>query len=443
MRLALITAGGAGMFCGSCMHDNTWVRALRRQGADATLIPTYTPIRVDEEDVSERRVFLGGVNVYLDYRWRWWSRLPRRLVRWLDSRWLLRLATVFGVSNDAAKLGELTVALLEGPRGPQRREIDELVAFLCDRLRPDAICFSNVLLGGVLPSLRDRFAGPIVCTLQGDDIFLESLPKPYRERALALIRSHVRLCDGFFVHSRYYRDFMSEYLSEPVERFRRITLGIDVTAHTGTPRKRTGTPFTVGYLARICLEKGVDRVIDAFCRWHQRRGDVRLEIAGYLGARDRRFFRRVLSAARRRIGDAVRYVGSPPDQLAKVRFLQGVDVLSVPTRYREPKGLYVLESLANGVPVVQPRHGAFPELVDATGGGLTFPPEELDELVAAWDRLADDEDFRLALAARGRTAVRERFNADVMAAETLQHFEELLRTRAGKGPVRHSAGRSE
>ena len=59
------------------------------------------------------------------------------------------------------------------------------------------------------------------------------------------------------------------------------------------------------------------------------------------------------------------------DHKSKVEFLKSIDIFSVPTSYREPKGLYVLESWANGVPVVQPRHGSFPELIEATGVTVT------------------------------------------------------------------------
>ena len=75
---------------------------------------------------------------------------------------------------------------------------------------------------------------------------------------------------------------------------------------------------------------------------------------------------------------------------SKVRFLHGIDVLSVPTTYREPKGLYVLEALANGVPVVQPRHGSFPELIEATGGGLLVNPDDPHDLARALRQLFDD-----------------------------------------------------
>src|SRR4051812_3436291 len=76
MKIAYITAGPAGMFCGSCMRDNTLVGALHRQGHDALLVPTYTPIRTDEEDHSQGRIFFGGINVYLEQKFSLFRHTP-------------------------------------------------------------------------------------------------------------------------------------------------------------------------------------------------------------------------------------------------------------------------------------------------------------------------------------------------------------------------------
>ena len=127
-------------------------------------------------------------------------------------------------------------------------------------------------------------------------------------------------------------------------------------------------------------------------------------------------------------GGRLRHVESP-DHASKVQFLQSLDVLSVPTVYREPKGLYVLESLANGVPVVQPRHGSFPELIDATGGGLLVNPEDPADLAQGLRRLLEDENLRRDLGEKGRQAVRERFHADKMAERTLEVYGGYLSRR--------------
>src|SRR5262245_34749313 len=137
MRIASITAGAAGMFCGSCLHDNTLAAALTRLGHDALLVPTYTPIRTDEPDVSTRRVFLGGINVYLDQTADAYRRAPR-FVRWLlDRPAVIKLATKLSPLPDYGKLGELTVSMLRGEHGRQRAEFADLVEWLAGEVKPE------------------------------------------------------------------------------------------------------------------------------------------------------------------------------------------------------------------------------------------------------------------------------------------------------------------
>ncbi len=418
MHIAIVTAGGAGMFCGSCMLDNTLARALMQLGHEATLIPTYTPIRTDEDSVSSSRVFFGGINVYLDSRVGFWKRLPAWLVRGLNHPRLIQLATRFSVSNDAHDLGSLTVEMLQGTHGPQRREVEELVRYLTTELRPDVILFSNALISGVMPMLREQFPGPVFCMLQGDDIFLDDLLEPWASRAMDLIRSHTAHFDGLVVHSEFYRTHMATYLNQPPGAFHVVRPGISVEHHDGQPRP-AGRPFTVGYFARVCPEKGFDQVVAGFREFHTSHPNSRLLTAGYLGKRDQPFFDRVMARAAD-LGDALQYLGSPPDLVSKVKFYKQLDVLSVPTVYHEPKGLYVLEALANGVPVVVPAHGAFPELVKDTQGGLLFEPGSVQGLADALRRLADDPDHRLTLAKTGHQAVHDRYHAQRMAQDLVE-----------------------
>ena len=425
MHIAIITAGGAGMFCGSCMHDNTWARALRDQGAEISLIPAYTPIRLDEEDVSLQRVYFGGINVYLEYRSRLWRRIPRVFTRWLDRPGVIDLASRFGISNDAHHLGAMTLSMLEGESGPQKNEVRELVEFLGRELKPDIVCFSNSLLVGTLRLLKENYGGKVFCTLQGDDIFLESMTEPYRGRAIEMISEQAQQFDGFLVHSRYYRDFMSRYLGLPPEKFHLLPLGIDLEGHDGQPTVGTGDQFTVGYFARICPEKGLHQLIQAFRILHGRRPNTRLKAGGYLGKRDQKYFAQVRKAAKP-LGSAFQYIGSPAGRGEKIDFLNSLDLLSVPTVYQEPKGLYVLEALANGVPVVQPGHGAFPELIETTGGGILVEPDNAEELADALEKLMDAPQQRTKLAEAGYANVRKIYNPKSMAEKTLAIFETAL-----------------
>lgn len=421
MHVAIITAGGAGMFCGSCMHDNTWARALRDGGHDVILIPTYTPIRVDEEDLSSRRVFFGGINVYLEHKSKLWRTLPRWMTKWVDRPSLIRFATRFGVSNDAAELGELTLDMLDGELGSQRRDVEELTAFIANDLKPDVVCFSNALLVGAVKSLREKFAGKIFCTLQGDDIFLDGLSPEHRDGAIDRISKRAADFDGFLVHSDYYRDHMSRMLRLPVEKFARIPLGIDFTGFSTSERPHAGDDFRIGYFARICPEKGLHVLVEAVRKVRVEHPQVKLVAGGYLGTRDVAYFDKVRKDVRD-LGDAFEYIGSPSEQADKVSFLQSLDVLSVPAPYKEPKGIYVLEALACGVPVVQPAHGAYPEMVAATRGGLLFEPGNVESLAENLCRLIADSSQRDKLIAQGSSLVRECYSLKAMTNATVSAF---------------------
>jgi glycosyltransferase involved in cell wall biosynthesis len=429
MRIAYVTAGAAGMYCGSCMHDNTLVAALRRLGHDAVLIPTYTPIRTDEENVSQSRVFFGGLNVYLQQRFSLFRHTPRFLDHLLDTPRLLRWISGFAVSIEARKLGELTVSMLKGEHGHQRKEVIELADWLATDLKPELINLTNVLIGGVVPEIKKRYNAPVLVTLQGDDIFLEGLPEPYRRQSLDLIREHARHIDGYQTTSAYYADFMAGYLSLPRERIHVVYPGLNLAGHGGPRPPGNGRPPTIGYFARICPEKGLHVLVEAFRLMRRTPGapPARLRVSGWLGKSNHGYLaglKKQLEAAGL-LGD-FEHVECPGHD-DKVRFLQGLDVLSVPTTYREPKGLYVLEALANGVPVVQPRHGSFPELVGETGGGLLVEPDNPAALARGLRELLEDAGRREELGRKGREAVHGRFHADRMAAETVEVYGKYVR----------------
>lgn len=439
MRIAFITAGAAGMFCGSCMRDNTLVAALRRHGHDALLVPTYTPITTDEADVSQQRVFFGGINVYLQQQ-SWLFRHTPRLLDWLlDRPRLLRWVSRFAGRMKYSELGGMTVSMLRGADGKQRKEVAKLARWLAAEVKPDVVVFSNALLSGVVPRLKQSLGVPILVTLQGDDIFLDALPEADRRACVELIRRNAAHADGFITTSRYYADHMSTYLGLPRERMSVVYPGINLAGHGDRPAERPGGPLVVGYFARVCREKGFHNVVDAYIEL-RRQPDappVKLRASGWLGENDKPFFaeqvKRLEAAG---LAGDFEYVPSP-GHADKVRFYQSIDVLCVPTAYREPKGLYVLEAWANGVPVVKPSHGAFPELVQATGGGLLVPPDSPAALAAGLRQMLDDHAFRTRAGRAGAAAVRERFTADVMAKETAAVLELYVRPehREGKAPA--------
>jgi glycosyltransferase involved in cell wall biosynthesis len=417
------------MICGSCLHDNALATALRALGHDAILIPTYTPIRTDEIDVSAGRVFLGGLNVYLDQQSDWFGRLPRVARRLLDRPWLLRAAGRLAATPDYAALGELTLSMLRGEHGRQRAEVERLAAWLAADVTPDILTLSNVLISGIAPAFKHRLAVPVLAYLQGDDIFLSALRPEHRRQAIALIRENAAAIDGFIATSRDYADHMADYLGLPRTKIDVIHPGITTAHHAGPHAPRTEPPYAVGYFARIAPEKGLHVLADAFLRLRQMSGcpPCTLRAAGWLGSHHKPY----LAAVRKQFADAgladAFELADAPDVAGKVRFLRGVDVLSVPATYREPKGLYVLEALANGVPVVQPARGSFPEVVGATGGGLLVAPDDPADLARGLHRLLTDTALRLELGRKGREAVHDQFSAAGEARRAAALYQRFVR----------------
>ncbi len=440
------------MFCGSCMQDNDLSRELIRQGCEVSLIPTYTPIRVDQENVASSRVFLGGINLYLDNTLPGWRYLPRWLVSWLDHPSIIRMATARGIENDAAKLGSMTLAMLAGSAGAMQREYRELVHYLV-HLKPDLILFTNALLSGVLPDLRKQYTGPIACLLQGDDLFLESLSPCYRQLAREKITSHARLFDRFITHSRFYARHIGAYLNLPSEKFSLLPLSIAPFAESagiapaqsspaaeprGDQRPVPPTlPYRIGYFARIAPEKGLLELVRATRLLHEAGLPVELHAGGYLGKSCLAYMHAVEREAVALDG-RFHYAGSPRDASEKYAFLRRLDVFSVPVTYPEPKGLYVLEALSAGVPVVLPRRGSLPELVESTQGGLLFQPGDPSDHARALRQLLENPEEHRKCADLGRAAV-ARYHSTHHAAEVFTDIcRELVESASRQGNLPNS-----
>ena len=407
LRIAYLTAGAAGMYCGSCLRDNALVAALTRQGVQATLIPMYTPIQTDESDVSIPRVFFGGINVYLQQRWSLFRLLPASWDRWLDQPWLIRRLARDGGTPSPRILGEMTLSMLRGSHGHQRKEVAQLTDWLRDELNPQLINLTNVLIAGCVPDLKQAMKVPVVVTLQGDDAFLSLLTDSDRDRAIALIQQLAEQVDAFIVFNRWYAEYMQAYLGLPASKFHVVPLGIHLDDFARfIPRPAIATDeLTIGYLARLAPEKGLHLLVDAFIQLHQEwnMSNTRLLLAGWLGQQDRAYAEQQFDKLRRAgLADASEYLGAV-DRQQKLDFLSRLHVLSVPTEFQDPKGLYVLEALAAGVPVVQPAHGAFPELLASTEGGCLVKPHDANDLATRLQQLLVDPDEcqRLGAQARG------------------------------------------
>lgn len=429
MQIVQLTPGTGNFHCGNCIRDNTLVRALRRLGHDVTMVPLYLPQVTDHDPNAGDAhvpVFLGGVNVYLQHKSALFRHTPRFVDRLLDSRKLLNWAANRSDMTSARDLGELTVTMLRGEQGTQNKELSRLIDWLKGRPHPDAVCLSNALLVGLARRLRSELDTRIVCTMAGEDGFLDSLAEPYRSQSWELLRERAEAVDHFTPVSDYYGSVMRNRLDIHADRMTTIHNGIELDGFEAN--ETPPDPPVVGYLARMHASKGLATLVDAFVELRRRDHAPRaqLRIVGAATPRDAAF----VDSLKRKLADA----GLADDTEFhanvslddKQRLLRGMSVFSVPATYGEAFGLYVLEALASGVPVVQPNHAVFPELLGRTGGGILCEPDDPSALADALESTLLGIDEARAGALQARAKIAEEFTDEAMAQRAVAVFESVV-----------------
>lgn len=428
MKILYLTGGAGQMYCGSCLRDNALATELIARGHDVTLLPVYTPTLTDEENVSHDKVFFGGVSVYLEQYVPVFRNSPKWLDRVWDSKAMLDLATRRSISTSPKMLGEMTVSMLKGENGFQHKEISKLLDWLKSEDQPDIVSLPYTLLIGLAKPIKDATGKPICCTLQGEDLFLDGLEEPYRAQSQALIRSQLDYVDTFISVSEYYSRFMPEYLGIHPNKIRVVPLGINLEGYSKEQRNDS-RPFTIGFFARIAPEKGLHVLAEAY-RHLRSTGALtnsRLEVAGYLGPEHRQYLQGIakeMEAAN--LAGEFAYRGKL-DREEKISFLQGLDVLSVPATYNEPKGMFLFEAMACGVPVVQPRRGGFTEIVEKTNGGLLVEPDNVKSLAEGLMKIKQNPNLAKELGENGYRNVREFYSVARMADSALDVYQSLVR----------------
>ena len=437
MNIIQLTPGAGAMFCGNCLRDNALVHTLRAMGHQVLMVPLYLPLTLDEPDESaDTPIFFSGISVYLDQKSGLFRHAPAWVHNLLASPRLLRWAAGRAARTRAADLGDLTLSMLQGELGNQAPELELLLTWLKTQPPPDVVCLSNALLIGLARRLKEELGAPIVCGLQGEDSFLDGLPEPHRNACWQTLSQRAREVDLFVSPSQYFANLMQQRLGLPKGRVRIVHNGINLKGYQEHPAQLHPTPNVpvLGYFARMCREKGLDFLVEAFVEV-RKRGKVaalKLRVGGSCGPADRSLVDS-LRAKLDGVGLANDVEFFPNlDRSAKIGFLRGLSVFCVPASYGEAFGLYVIEALAAGVPVIEPDTAAFPELIAATGGGVIYKAGDVQALATAIEELLLNPERARALGQAGRQSIFEKFNSEAMSRTLLAEFEALNREQAVK-----------
>jgi len=426
MRIVQITPGtGDNFYCENCVRDIALAAALRKLGHDALMVPLYLPVQRDgREAVVTAPIFFGGVNVYLQQKSAFFRKTPRWLDGLFDSPRLLGWISRKAGMTSAKNLGEMTVSMLRGVQGQQVKELHRLVEWLDARdNRPDVVCLSNILLVGLASHIKEKLKVPVACLLQDEDGFLDGLNSPYSKQAWQIVTQRAGDIDAFIAVSKYFADVMRARLRVSADRMHVVYPGIPLAGYE--PREAAPETPAIGYLSRMCYDRGLDTLVDAFVilKKNEKLTNVKLRIGGGETGNDEPFMngirKRLVSCG---LMDDVEFLPDF-DRDSKLAFFQTLSLLSVPEKQPVAYGIYVLEALAAGVPVVEPATGAFGELLEMTGGGVLFEPNSAVALAAAIEPLLLDPAYAQELGKKGRKAVFEKFDVEQTARELVRIYE--------------------
>jgi len=421
----IIPGSGGNFYCGNCLRDSKYVVALREQGHQVIKIPMYLPIFADEHDINEIPVFYGAVSIYLKQLYPIFRKAPAWFDRFLNTKPILKMAASMAGSTNAKGLEEMTVSMLLGENGKQQEELDRLVDWMVMHCKPDIVHISNALLLGLVHRIKEKLQVPVVCSLQDEDVWVDTMNPSYQKQIWKLMSEKAKDVDLFIPVSHYFSEVMKQRMNLPDEKIKCLYLGVDPNEYTFIPANQKER--NIGFISRQCPENGLDIIVDAFIQLKKKSeyNDVKLFLTGGYTRSDNRYIKGVRKKIKKeKLAGQVIFLENFEDS-SRQKFYNKVSMISVPVRNGEAFGLYLLESMASGVAVVQPALGAFPEIVNMSGGGIIYQPNTPEALCEALAGLLVDSEKLNAISLKARDGVESNYNIHDHAKQMIEVYRML------------------
>ncbi|MBT3208698.1 MAG: glycosyltransferase family 4 protein [Bacteroidetes bacterium] len=428
MKITYIVPGFGGKFyCGNCLRDSSVVKALNKNGHDAFTLPLYLPHSFEDFfKQNEVPVFFGAVNIYLKQNVKFLRGMPNWMYRFFNSPAILKFAAKKSGSTRAAGLEDMTISMLNGSEGFQSDELEELIDFLKHKEKPDIVHLSNALLMGLAARIKEELKIPVVCSLQDEDVWINAMRKNYIGKLWNLMTEKAKDIDMFFSASKYFAEKMQSFMKISDSKIKVVPLGVDSNNYTVFEPKTN--PPTIGFLSRMNKSNGFEILIDAFIKLKQTSNfsDAKLKITGGKTADDDGFIKKqIRKLEKHKIENDIEFIEYTETKHLDI-FFNTLSILSVPVIDGEAFGLYQLEALASGIPIVQPNLGAFKEIVEETKAGAVYSPNNSLALCKKWIEILSDENQLKTMSENGVKAISGKYNTIELAKKISAIYDSII-----------------
>jgi glycosyltransferase involved in cell wall biosynthesis len=351
--------------------------------------------------------------------------------RCLNSKPLLKLASSMAGSTNARGLEEMTESMLLGEEGKQREELEEMIGWIAANCQPDIVHISNALLLGLARQMKEKLNVPVVCSLQDEDVWVDAMDPVFSSHIWKLMHEKAEYVDAFIAVSTYFADLMQGKMQLPAEKVHSLHLGISHEDYTYIHSSEK--PRTIGYLSRMNHENGLDILIEAFIALKKKPGfeEVKLVVTGGSTSNDTRFIKEIKKRLKKNDLDGQVDFHKAFEGQGQNEFFKKVSLLSVPVRKGEAFGMYLLEAMASGIPVVQPALGAFPEIIEISGGGVIYEKNTPQVLADTLEEVLTNPGKHQLLSEKAVESVREHFDIHTQALKMIALYESLCRSKKG------------
>ena len=428
MKITYIVPGfGGSFYCGNCLRDSAFSKALKAQGHDSVTLPLYLPHSIEEfAHQTDVPVFYGAVNIYLKQNFKLFRSMPKFLYKFFNSPFILKYAARKSGSTRAEGLEEMTISMLQGAEGFQKEELDQLIYFLKHHEKPDVVHLSNALLIGLAAKIREELKIPVFCTLQDEDVWINAMNEEYKPILWQLMSEKAKDVDAFIAVSKYFKGVMQTKMNIPDAKMHVIHLGVDPEMYTyHLPAQN---PLAIGFLSRLNEENGLDILVDAFILLKKNASfdTLRLMLTGGKTADDSKFIQQQINKLKN--NNVLQYVDFVDDFRTSVLndFFNKLSVLSVPVIKGEAFGLYLLEALASGIPIVQPDIAAFPEIAATSKAGLVYYPNTAKTLSEKLTEVLSNQEHLNQMSRNGRKAIEEIFNLNKTTERLVEIYHHII-----------------